>query len=75
MTRYVVNLCSEAPAPNGSRTQIELAIRELRMYARKEAGNELPGSRTVCACVSNFKVPSNLGIDRSLCSIQGVVSS
>lgn len=75
MTRYVVNLCSEAPAPSGSKTQIELAIRELRMYARKEAGNELPGSRTVCGCVSSFEVPSNFGTDRPLCVIQGVISS
>jgi len=45
--RYVVNLCSESPAPDLSRTQVEVAVRELRMYARKEAANELPGSRNV----------------------------
>jgi len=45
--RYVVNLCSESPAPDLSRTQVEVAVRELRMYARKESANELPGSRNV----------------------------
>ncbi|PWW75255.1 DENN-domain-containing protein [Tuber magnatum] len=45
LERYVVNLCSESPAPDLSRTQVEVAVRELRMYARKEAENELPGSR------------------------------
>ncbi|KAG0643854.1 hypothetical protein HOY80DRAFT_1031840 [Tuber brumale] len=45
LERYVVNLCSESPAPDLSRTQVEVAVRELRMYARKEAANELPGSR------------------------------
>lgn len=45
--RYVVNLCTEAPSPAGSQTQVELAVRELRLYARREAINEVPGSRTV----------------------------
>lgn len=45
LERYVVNLCAEAPSPITSITQVELSIRELRMYARKEATNELPGSR------------------------------
>lgn len=45
LERYVVNLCTEAPSPMSSITQVELAVRELRMYARKEAVNELPGSR------------------------------
>lgn len=47
LERYVVNLCTEAPSPMSSKTQVEVAIRELRMYARKEAINELPGSRNV----------------------------
>ncbi|RDA82386.1 hypothetical protein CP532_1595 [Ophiocordyceps camponoti-leonardi (nom. inval.)] len=47
LERYVVNLCTEAFAPLGSKTQVELGVRELRLYARKEAANELPGSRTV----------------------------
>ncbi|EWC45826.1 hypothetical protein DRE_04833 [Drechslerella stenobrocha 248] len=45
--RYVVNLCNEAMMPVSSKTQIELAIRELHLYARKEALNEAPGSRNV----------------------------
>ncbi|KAF2150620.1 DENN-domain-containing protein [Myriangium duriaei CBS 260.36] len=45
LERYVVNLCVEAPTPLTSLTQVEVAIRELRLYARKEAINELPGSR------------------------------
>lgn len=46
LERYVVNLCTEAFSPLGSKTQIELSVRELRLYARKEAHNELPNSRT-----------------------------
>ena len=45
--RYVVNLCAEAPSPITSATQVEVFIRELRLFARKEALNELPGSRNV----------------------------
>lgn len=45
LERYVVNLCAEALSPMTSITQVEIAVRELRMYARKEAVNELPGSR------------------------------
>ncbi|KAL9063092.1 MAG: hypothetical protein Q9157_008429 [Trypethelium eluteriae] len=45
LERYVVNLCAEAPSPISSITSVELLIRELRMYARKEAVNEIPGSR------------------------------
>ncbi|KAF2085898.1 dDENN domain-containing protein [Saccharata proteae CBS 121410] len=45
LERYVVNLCAEALSPISSITQVELAVRELKMYARKEAVNELPGSR------------------------------
>jgi hypothetical protein len=44
---YVVNLCAEAPSPISSKTQVEVAIRELKLFARKEAINELPGSRNV----------------------------
>ncbi|GLA30530.1 hypothetical protein AnigIFM63326_008739 [Aspergillus niger] len=45
LERYVMNLCTEAFSPNSSKTQVELAVRELRLFARKEAANELPGSR------------------------------
>lgn len=45
LERYVVNLCAEALSPITSITQVELAVRELRLYARKEAINEVPGSR------------------------------
>ncbi|KAI4287592.1 MAG: hypothetical protein L6R35_003145 [Caloplaca aegaea] len=45
LERYVVNLCAEALSPISSKTQVELSIRELRLFARKEAVNELPGSR------------------------------
>jgi DENN (AEX-3) domain/uDENN domain/C1 domain len=45
LERYVINLCTEAPSPISSKTQVEVAVRELRMFARKEAINELPGSR------------------------------
>ena len=44
---YVVNLCAEALSPISSKIQVEVAIRELRLFARKEAVNELPGSRNV----------------------------
>ena len=47
LERYVVNLCAEALSPISSKTQVELAVRELRLFARKEAINELPGSRSV----------------------------
>ncbi|KAI9923990.1 hypothetical protein MW887_007448 [Aspergillus wentii] len=45
LERYVMNLCTEAFSPNSSKTQVELSVRELRLFARKEATNELPGSR------------------------------
>lgn len=45
LERYVVNLCAEAVSPMSSKTQVELSIRDLRLFARKEAINELPGSR------------------------------
>ncbi len=47
LERYVVNLCTEAFSPLSSKTQVELGVRELRLYARKEASNELPGSRSI----------------------------
>lgn len=47
LERYVVNLCTEAFSPLGSKTQVELSVRELRLYARKDAANEIPGSRTI----------------------------
>lgn len=47
LERYVVNLCTEAFSPLSSKTQVELGVRELRLYARREAINELPGSRTI----------------------------
>lgn len=45
LERYVCNLCIEALSPITSITQVEVAIRDLRLYARKEAINEIPGSR------------------------------
>ncbi|KAE8453128.1 hypothetical protein EG329_012315 [Mollisiaceae sp. DMI_Dod_QoI] len=45
LERYVINLCTEAFSPISSKTQVELAVRELRLFARKEAINELPDSR------------------------------
>ena len=47
LERYVMNLCTEAFSPISSKTQGELAVRELRLFARKEADNEIPGSRNV----------------------------
>lgn len=47
LERYVVNLCVEAVSPITSITQVEISIRDLRLYARKEALNEIPGSRNV----------------------------
>ena len=54
LERYVVNLCAEALSPISSKTQVEISIRELHLFARREAINELPGSRTVGG---NFKNP------------------
>ncbi|OJJ44789.1 hypothetical protein ASPZODRAFT_70998 [Penicilliopsis zonata CBS 506.65] len=45
LERYVMNLCTEAFCPLSSKTQVELAVRELRLFARKEAVNELPNAR------------------------------
>jgi hypothetical protein len=61
LERYVVNLCAEALSPITSITQVELAVRELRMYARKEAVNEIPGSRNIdiyalFRCLSNHNI-------------------
>lgn len=47
LERYVVNLCTEAFSPLSSLTQVELGVRELRLYSRKEAVNEIPGSRSI----------------------------
>lgn len=47
LERYVVNLTMEALSPLSSTTQVELGLRELRLYCRKEAINELPGSRNI----------------------------
>lgn len=51
LERYVVNLCTEALSPVSSKTQVEIAVRELRLYARKGAVNELPSSRSVSIIV------------------------
>ena len=48
LERYVVNLCAEAPSPIGSKTQVEIGVRELRLFARREAENELSECRNVC---------------------------
>lgn len=45
LERYVVNLCVEAVSPITSITQVEIGVRDLRLYARKDAINEIPGSR------------------------------
>lgn len=47
LERYVKTLCTQALQPMSSRVQVEVVIRELRLYARVEARNELPGSRSV----------------------------
>jgi hypothetical protein len=63
LERYVMNLCTEAFSPISSKTQVELAVRELRLFARKEADNELPGSRNVRLCILHslysLNVPAN----------------
>ncbi|KIX04120.1 uncharacterized protein Z518_07673 [Rhinocladiella mackenziei CBS 650.93] len=46
LERYVATLCLEAPCPMSSKVQVQVSIRELHLYAKKEAANELPGSRT-----------------------------
>lgn len=72
LERYVMNLCTEAFSPISSKTQVELSVRELRLFARKEAPNELPGSRNVST--SNLSMfheiihNSSTYTDRSLCT-------
>lgn len=65
LERYVVNLCTEAFSPLFSKTQVEISVRELRLFARKEAINELPGSRNVCGVISPtpFEDLANKGTD------------
>lgn len=46
LERYVHALCAEAPSPHSSKTQVDFTVRELHLYAKKEAANELPGART-----------------------------
>lgn len=46
LERYVATLCLEAPCPMSSKIQVQTSIRELQLYAKTEAANELPGSRT-----------------------------
>ncbi|KPI43284.1 DENN domain-containing protein [Cyphellophora attinorum] len=46
LEQYVHVLCSLAARPTTSKTQLDLKIRELHLYAKKEAHNELPGART-----------------------------
>ncbi|KAI9706298.1 MAG: hypothetical protein M1820_004873 [Bogoriella megaspora] len=60
LERYVVNLCAEAPNPISSITQVELLIRELRLYARKEPVNEIPGSRNtdIYALFRSLTIPN-----------------
>ncbi|GAB7348272.1 hypothetical protein MBLNU459_g6257t1 [Dothideomycetes sp. NU459] len=45
LERYITNLTVEAPSPMYSLTQVEVGVRELRLIARREAINEIPGSR------------------------------
>lgn len=45
LERYITNLTVEAPSPMHSLTQVEVSVRELRLMARREAINELPGCR------------------------------
>lgn len=47
LERYVMNLCVDADAPKDELTQYMLSVRDLRLYIRREAPNELPGSRSV----------------------------
>ncbi|KAK4937497.1 hypothetical protein LTR10_021868 [Elasticomyces elasticus] len=46
LERYVATICLDAPRPISSKVQVQTSIRELQLYAKKEAPNELPGSRT-----------------------------
>ncbi|KAL2434824.1 DENN domain-containing protein [Exophiala dermatitidis] len=46
LEQYVAALCLDAPLPTSSKVQVQTSIRELHLYAKKQAANELPGSRT-----------------------------
>lgn len=46
LERYVATICLEARCPPSSKVQVQTSVRELQLYAKKEAPNELPGSRT-----------------------------
>ena len=75
LERYVVNLCAEALSPISSKTQVEVSIRELRLFARKEAVNELPGSRNVRKSTTVEINPANCLTDRSICLVPRTVYS
>ncbi|BFZ61804.1 hypothetical protein YB2330_002880 [Saitoella coloradoensis] len=47
LERYAVNMCGDIPLPTRKDLQLELAVRELRLYAMREAPNESPGWRDV----------------------------
>lgn len=70
LERYVVNLCTEALSPISSKTQVELAVRELRLFARKEAVNELPGSRNT----DLYALFRSLSIPNIVCLFEFVLS-
>ncbi|KAI6248573.1 hypothetical protein HI914_03532 [Erysiphe necator] len=70
LERYVVNLCTEALSPISSKTQVELAVRELRLFARKEAINELPGSRNT----DLYALFRSLSIPNIVCLFEFVLS-
>lgn len=75
LERYVVNLCAEALSPISSKTQVELTIRELRLFARKEALNEIPGSRNVSLVLSHIRrMEADRVTDGFLCLVPDVVS-
>jgi hypothetical protein len=46
---WQIKLTSKRMIMLGTDKVVEIAIRELRLFARKEAPNEIPGSRNVCA--------------------------
>ncbi|RDW91523.1 hypothetical protein BP5796_02688 [Coleophoma crateriformis] len=64
LERYVINLCTEALTPISSKTQVEIAIRELRLFARKEAANELPESRNtdLYALFRSLSIPNMVAL-------------
>ena len=47
LERYAHIICTQALRPMTSKVQVEVCIREARLYAKREAKNELPGSRTI----------------------------